>query len=82
MPGMSVLSPVLRPSSVRTTVFTASTEAAVSLTESSSGITARLSGMVSDSPAHSGPSPSRKPGRAASSTSKWSYVQSARPSSA
>ncbi|CAM5568997.1 hypothetical protein STENM327S_04995 [Streptomyces tendae] len=63
-------------------MFTASTEAAVSLTESSSGITARLSGMVSDSPAHSCPRPSKKPGSAASSTSKRSYVQFARPSSA
>ena len=51
MPGMSVLSPRRRPSSVRTTVLTASTEAAVSLISSSSGMTARFSGMVSDSPA-------------------------------
>ncbi len=79
---MSVLSPVLRPSSVRTTVFTASTEAAVSLIVSSSGMTARFSGMVSDSPAHSGPSRSKKPGSASSSTSKRSYDQPSRPSSA
>jgi hypothetical protein len=76
MPGTSVLSPRRRPSSVNTTVLTASTEAAVALISSSSGITARFNGMVSDSPAHSGPSPSRKPGSAASSISKRSYDQS------
>ena len=70
-----------RPSSVNTRVLTASTEAAVSLISSSSGMTARLSGMVSDSPAHSGPSCSTNPGSAASSTSKRSYVQPASPSS-
>ena len=39
-------------------------------------MTARFSGIVSDSPAHSGPSPPTKPGSAASSTSKRSYDQS------
>lgn len=82
MPGMSVLSPVRRPSSVKTTVLTASTEAAVSLIPSSSGMTARFSGMVSDSPAHSGPRVSKNPGSAFSSTSNRSYVHSSRPSSA
>lgn len=70
---MSVLSPVRRPSAVKTTVFTASTERAVALTSSSSGMTARFSGMVSDRPAHrSASSPARKPGSPASSTSKAS----------
>ena len=64
MPGMSVLSPSRRPSSVKTTVLTASTEAAVSLISSSSGMTARLSGMVSESPAQAASSPSTKPGSA------------------
>ena len=63
MPGMSVLSPTRRPSSVNTTVLTASTEAAVSLISSSSGMTARFSGMVSDSPAHSGAEPVDEPGQ-------------------
>lgn len=81
IPGMSVLSPVRRPSRVQTTVLTASTEAAVSLIPSSSGITARFSGMVSDSPAHSAPSVSKNPGRAASSTSSLSYVQPLSPNS-
>ncbi len=81
MPGMSVLSPTFRPSSVNTTVFTASTEAAVPLTSSSSGITARFNGIVRESPAHSGPSSPMNPGSAASSISKRSYVQSISPSS-
>ncbi len=72
MPGMSVLSPRRRPSLVRTTVLTASTEAAVSLMPSSSGMTARLSGIVRDSPAHSGPRPATNCGSAASSISKRS----------
>ncbi len=72
MPGTSVLSPTRRPSSVNTRVLTVSIEAAVSPTSSSSGMTARLSGMVSDSPAHSGPSPSTKPASPASSTSNRS----------
>ncbi len=72
-PGTSVLSPVRRPSAVNTTVLTASTDRAVSLTSSSSGMIARLSGMVSESPAHSASSrPSTKPGSAASSVSKRS----------
>lgn len=82
MPGTSVLSPTLRPSSVKTTVLTASTEAAVSLISSRSGRIARFNGMVSDSPAQELPSPARKPGSAASSTSNLSYDQWSRPSSA
>ncbi len=72
MPGMSVLSPTRPPSSVNTTVLTASTEAAVALISSSSGMTARLSGMVRDSPAQEASSPSTNPGSAASSTSNRS----------
>ena len=64
-----MFSPVRAPSSANNTVFTASTARAVALTSSSSGITARLSGMVSDRPAQEPSSSGRKSGSDASSTS-------------
>ena len=67
-PGTSVLWPWRRPAA-NTTVFAAPTSAASGSMWSSSGSTARLSGMVSDRPAQSGPQEARRPGRAASSHS-------------
>ena len=71
MPGMSVLSPSAIPSR-NTTVLTASTDAASGETSSSRGMMARLSGIVSESPAHSGPHAATKSARESSVTSQAS----------
>ncbi len=68
MPGTSVLCPCRRPPE-NTTVFAAPTSRASGSISSSSGSTARLSGMVSDSPAQSGPHPPSTAGSRASSHS-------------
>src|SRR5664279_3814026 len=82
-PVTSVLSPDSQPPR-GSTVFAAPTVPATSDSPSSSGSTAVLSGIVNDSPAHSGSArtSASKPGRPTASHFTASYRQSARPSAA
>ena len=57
MPGMSVLSACQAPSGRRTSVFAAPTAVAAGEAVAARVSPTSLSGMVSDRPAHSGPSP-------------------------
>ena len=67
MPTMSVLYAVRRPVSTR--VLAAPIAAASASTSSATSSVTRLSGMVSDNPAHSGPRPSTNAGELGSAHS-------------
>jgi hypothetical protein len=71
MPATSVLSAYQEPSRRRTRVLAAPTAAATGETSPATASATSLSGMVSDNPAHSGPSPAT---RSASSTSAHSIA--------
>jgi len=81
MPRTSVLYPC-RPSSRNTTVLAPPVAAATGSTCLSKGSTVRLSGIVSDSPAQSGPRPSMKDASPCDEHSTSEYDQSSRPSAA
>ena len=82
MPGTSVLSARQLPSGWWTRVFAAPTAAAIGLTAVATVSPTSLSGMVSDSPAHSGPRPATKAGRSASAHSIAVYDQPVSPAAA
>ncbi len=69
IPSTSVLCAVHPPVPERTRVLTAPTCRARGDTSPATAKAASFSGMVSDSPAHSGPSPATKPASSASRTS-------------
>ena len=71
MPTTSVFS-ANQPSGRRTNVLAAPTAAATAEMVVATDRATSLSGIVSDSPAHSGPSPARSPGRSASPHSIFS----------
>src|SRR5437763_2998371 len=81
IPGASVLS-APQPWGWRTNVFAAPNAAATGVTSSATTSATSLSGMVNDSPAHSGPRPATRPASSASAHSIAVYRQPVSPAAA
>src|SRR5690606_18630127 len=82
MPGASVLSARHRPSASRTSVLAAPNVAASGATSSATDTATSFSGIVSDRPTHSGPSPATSGARSGSPQSIASYDHPSSPAAA